>query len=74
MGYDKQADRLDDLMVPSGHKLYEIIKSMKLSNIKYRIMLSQWERRKLRIVSFRAHIGGFIKLQAPEFPSGSTIT
>lgn len=30
MGYDMQAARLDDLMVPPGHKLYEIIKHVKL--------------------------------------------
>lgn len=30
MGYDMQAARVDDLMVHSDHKLYEIIKPMKL--------------------------------------------
>lgn len=30
MGYDMQAASRDDLIAPSGHKLYEIIKIMKL--------------------------------------------
>lgn len=74
MGYDMQAARLDDLKVPSGHKLYQIIKPMKLQNIKYGIMLSQREWWKLSIMCIKLLILGFIKLQAPEFLPGNPIS
>lgn len=69
-----QVARLDDLKVPSGHKLYQIIKPMKLQNIKYRIMLSQWKWWKLSITCIKPHILGFIKVQAPEFLPGNPIS
>lgn len=73
MGCDMQAARLDDLKVPSGHKLYRIIKPMKLWNTKYRIMLSQWEWWKLSIKCIKPLTLGFINLQVPEFLPGNPI-
>lgn len=74
MGYDMQGARLDDLKVPSGHKLCQITKPIKLQNTKYRIMLSQWEWWKLSIMCIKTHILSFIKLQAPEFLPGNPIS